>query len=68
MVYLNGMYDYESLAMYALEAFLNGTYGDLVETKELKGLHVAEAIDYVIHDVLSYGRVLTRDPNQVTPA
>ena len=68
MIYLNGSYDYESLAMYALEAFLNGTYGDLVETKELNGLHVAEASDYTIHAILDYARPLTRDPNQVTPA
>ena len=68
MMYLNGNYDYESLARLALEAFLNGTYGDLVETKELTGVHVAEASDYGIHAILHEARLLTREPNQVTVA
>ena len=68
MMYLNGNYDYESLARLALEAFLNGTYGDLGETNTLTGVHVAEASDYVIHAILHEARLLTREPNQVTVA
>jgi|TARA_Y100000310_G_scaffold325611_1_gene389307 hypothetical protein len=68
MMYLNGNYDYESLARLALEAFLNGTYGDLVETNTLTGEHVAEASDYVIHAILHEARLLAWGPNQVTVA
>ena len=55
MVYLNGNYDYETLAEYAVDAFIEHYYSDLKEEGTLTQVHAHEAKQELIKTILGIG-------------